>query len=192
MPRCVVRWRRNPHIERCSPSIFHGYSEVAALGHASFNLARSTRAVKTPNPRRPIAFPCCRRLLYVYSKSFPVFSFSLSRVRLSIPPLFRATLSSLPPPPPRPPRNTELGDLGFLGPVFLLREIVVARLVTKSRELPRILRAAIHGASFALFISFDRALPNLTSIGRLPMRDFGWYPLWFDCYSSWTKASLRQ
>lgn len=98
MPRCVVRWRRNPHIERCSPSIFHGYSEVAALGHASFNLARSTRAVKTPNPRRPIAFPCCRRLLYVYSKSFPVFSFSLSRVRLSIPPPFRATLSSLPPP----------------------------------------------------------------------------------------------
>lgn len=49
--------------------------------------------------------------------------------------------------------------------------------VTKSRELPRILRAAIHGASFALFISFDRALRNLTSIGRLPMRDFDWYPL---------------
>jgi len=51
------------------------------------------------------------------------------------------------------------------------------RLVTKSRELPRILRAAIHGASFALFISFDRALRNLTSIRRLSMRDFDWYPL---------------
>lgn len=94
MPRCRVRWKRNPH-RACSPSIFHGYSEVAALGHASFNLARSTRAVKTPNPRRPIAFPCCRRLLYVYSKSFPVLlslplSHSLSRVRLP------ATLSSCP------------------------------------------------------------------------------------------------
>lgn len=94
MPRCGVRWKRNPH-RACSPSIFHGYSEVAALGHASFNLARSTRAVKTPNPRRPIAFPCCRRLLYVYSKSFPVLfslslSFSYTRVRLP------ATLSSCP------------------------------------------------------------------------------------------------
>lgn len=75
----------------CSPSIFHGYSEVAALGHASFNLARSTRAVKTPNPRRPIAFPCCRRLLYMYSKSFPVLlSFPLSFLPTS------ATLSSCP------------------------------------------------------------------------------------------------
>lgn len=67
----------------CSPSIFHGYSEVAALGHASFNLARSTRAVKTLNPRRPIAFPCCRRLLYVqHSKSFSLPS-SLTLVRAS-------------------------------------------------------------------------------------------------------------
>jgi len=80
------RWR-NPR----SPSIFHGYSAVAALGHASFNLARSTRTVKTPNPRRPIAFPCRRRLLYVCAKSF----------RISLPPpLFlshpRASASQLP------------------------------------------------------------------------------------------------
>lgn len=163
MPRCGVRWKRNPH-RACSPSIFHGYSEVAALGHASFNLARSTRAVKTPNPRRPIAFPCCRRLLYVYSKSFPV---PVS--------LFRASAFQLP--FQVAPALKYRARRSWISGAGVSAAKLSCRLVTKSRELPRILRAAIHGASFALFISFDRTLRNLTSIRRLPMRDFDWYPL---------------
>lgn len=163
MSRYGVHWKRNPHTV-CSPSIFHGYSEVAALGHASFNLARSTRAVKTPNPRRPIAFLCCRRLLYVYSKSFPVL--------LS---LFYASAFQLP--FQVAPALKYRARRSWISGAGVSAAKLSCRLVTKSRELPRILRAAIHEASFALFISFDRALRNLTSIGRLPMRDFDWYPL---------------
>lgn len=145
----------------CSPSIFHGYSEVAALGHASFNLARSTRAVKTPNPRRPIAFPCCRRLLYVYSKSFP---------RL-LSPFYRASAFQALPFQVAPALKYRARRSWISGAGVSAAKLS-CRFVTKSRELPRILRAAIHGASFALFISFDRALQNLTSVGRPPRRDF--------------------
>lgn len=157
MPRCRVRWKRNPH-RACSPSIFHGYSEVAALGHASFNLARSTRAVKTPNPRRPIAFPCCRRLLYVYSKSFPVL--------LSLPPsLFRASAFQLP--FQVAPALKYRARRSWISGAGVSAAKLSCRLVTKSRELPRILRAR-NPRSFVRAFHFVRPSATKSDVYRTP------------------------
>lgn len=152
--------------------------------------------MKTPNPRRPIAFRCCRRLLYVYSKSLPpslVASLSLFRASARLPPhsphsdtqqlpfqvalalKYRARRSWI----------SGAGVSAAAGIVATAVVVVVSRRVIKSREeLPRILRAAIHGASFALFISLGRGARVTRSDvvyrrrgRRTPMRDFDRYPL---------------
>lgn len=128
--------------------------------------------MKTPNPRRPIAFPCYRRLLYVYSKSFRVFS--LSHLHASASQLsFQVTFPSLPPSRAVPALKYRARRSWIFG-----AGVSVAKLSRRHGNkiargvLPRILRAAIHGASFAkLFISSAGALRNLTSVGRLS----GWH-----------------
>lgn len=188
MPRCEVRWKRNPHIER---ALLQFSTDIPKSRHLDTprSISRDRQGLWKPRIRvarllfpAAVAFSTCTRNLSPSSPSL----FSPPPLL----PLFQATLSSCPPFAPRHEiPSSEILD--FWGRCFCYEKLS-CRLVTKSRELPRILRAAIHGASFALFISFDRALQNLTSIGRLPMRDFGWYPLWFDWCSSWTRTSLRQ
>lgn len=200
MPRCEVRWKRNPHIER---ALLQFSTDIPKSRHLDTprSISRDRQGLWKPRIRvarllfpAAVAFSTCTRNL---SPSSPSLSFARPHSPLS-PLSFKRYPFKLPSPLSSPlpfPRrwNTELGDLGFLGPVFLLREIVVPPRRNKiARAAANITRRNPRSFVLALFISFDRALQNLTSIGRLPMRDFGWYPLWFDWYSSWTRTSLRQ
>lgn len=165
LPRCEVRWKLNPQsvLSFNFPRIFRSRGTWTRLVQSR----AIDKGCENPESASPDCFSLLPspslHVLEIFPCSLRSFSLFLARPR---PLPFQVALALK-----YRARRSWISEAG----------VSAAKLsccfVTKSRELPRILRAAIHGASFALFISFDRALRNLTSIGRLPMRDFDWYPL---------------